>query len=369
MVKPLPLGYSVEVGSLDKGSWHHILQTFDDANIYQTLSYEATRSGEDRISHMLVRKDGEVVAAAQSRITTLPFTSIGVAYVRWGPLWNRSGRPQNRNLFAIALRALRNEYACRRKLCIRVLPRIFDEQSGDFESAFAQEGFGLLTEEPVQRTLLLSLEHPIEELRAGLDQKWRNCLNRAEKNGLQILEGTSDELFGSFVDIYKEMHDRKQFVETSNVNEFRAIQRDLPESLKMRVAIALSDGRAAAAVVCSDIGDTGVYLFGATSDAGLSTKASYVLQWRVVAHLKSRGVKLYNLHGINPATNPGTYKFKLGLCGRRGKDVHYLGTFESSDSLSSRVVVNLATTTRRLYRNTKRAIRELPFRSPANHIG
>jgi hypothetical protein len=32
----LPPGYSVEVDTVDKTTWHQILETFDDANIYQT---------------------------------------------------------------------------------------------------------------------------------------------------------------------------------------------------------------------------------------------------------------------------------------------------------------------------------------------
>ncbi len=38
---------------------------------------------------------------------------------------------------------------------------------------------------------------------------------------------------------------------------------------------------------------------------------------------------IYNLNGINPTNNPGTYKFKKDLAGKNGKDVYYFGRFDS----------------------------------------
>ena len=91
----------------------------------------------------------------------------------------------------------------------------------------------------------------------------------------------------------------------------------------------------------------------------MHTSASHLLQWRAVGWLKEGGATSYNLHGINPATNPGTHRFKAGLCGRAGRDLHYLGSYESSDQTPSRMVVNMASSLRRAYRNGRRAIRQL----------
>jgi lipid II:glycine glycyltransferase (peptidoglycan interpeptide bridge formation enzyme) len=44
--------------------------------------------------------------------------------------------------------------------------------------------------------------------------------------------------------------------------------------------------------------------------------------------MKNSGCKYYNLNGINPLINPGTYHFKAGLSGKSGKDVYYLGRFD-----------------------------------------
>jgi hypothetical protein len=33
----------------------------------------------------------------------------------------------------------------------------------------------------------------------------------------------------------------------------------------------------------------------------------------------------YDLHGIDPVRNPGTYSFKKGLAGKKGKEVTFVG--------------------------------------------
>jgi lipid II:glycine glycyltransferase (peptidoglycan interpeptide bridge formation enzyme) len=353
MIAELKSGYSVEVDTVDKESWYSILEKFDDANIYQTWSYEAVRSGEKNLSHLVLRREGEVVAAAQARIVRIPYLNIGMAYLRWGPMWRLHGKEADEEVFAQAIRALRNEYVCRRRLLIRVLPLLFHDQAKMVNSILKQEEFAQPAIEEAQRTLLVNLSPSLEELRKGLDQKWRNCLNRAEKNGLQIIEGYDDDLFGTFIEIHRQMHRRKKFVETSDVNQFRMMQRDLPSSFKMKILLAFFDGKPASGVVCSSIGDMGIYLFGGTSNAGLSTKGSYLLQWEALSWLRGKGAKWYNLHGINPIKNPGTYRFKEGLCGVNGKDVYFLGAYDACENIRIGALFQFANLARVLFRNGK----------------
>jgi hypothetical protein len=39
------------------------------------------------------------------------------------------------------------------------------------------------------------------------------------------------------------------------------------------------------------------------------------------------------MSGINPERNPGTYAYKAGLCGKNGRDVYFLGLFDSYKGL------------------------------------
>lgn len=348
--------YTSEVDTVDEAAWCQILEKFSDANIYQTWSYDEVRCGREKISQLLLRKSGEIVAAAQARIVTIPFIKAGIAYVRWGPLWCRQQDKSDPEIFGQAIRALRNEYVCKRGLVLRLYPAIFDKEHARLLPILNQEGFSLFSEEKPSRTLILDLSQPLEELRKGLKQHWRRYLRVAEKSGLEIVEGTGDSLFETFVTVYKEMVARKGFSEPNNIDEFRRIQKKLPDKFKMKLMLCRSGGKVCAGLICSLIGNTAVYLFGATSNAGLKLRGAYLLHWKLIEWLKENNVTYYDLNGIDPVLNPGTYKFKADLCGDNGKDVCFLGRFDSSTNLFSHACVACGDKFRMIYRTLKKKV-------------
>jgi lipid II:glycine glycyltransferase (peptidoglycan interpeptide bridge formation enzyme) len=124
-------------------------------------------------------------------------------------------------------------------------------------------------------------------------------------------------------------------VEPNDIGQFRQIQAQLPDRLKMRIMLCSAGGHIAAGAIYSAVGKTAVYLFGATSNAGIKSRGSYILQWKLIEELKRMGVSVYDLNGINPTENPGTYKFKSDLSGNNGRDVYFLGRFDARGSLIS----------------------------------
>jgi len=325
---PLEAGYTAEFDSVDRSEWYKIINQFSDANIYQTWDYDAVRCGEGNISHFILRFSDKIVSVGQARIVKTPLLGLGVAYIRWGPLWQLGNQNTDPFVFRMAIRALRNEYVCRRRMILRIYPFLYNINSSSFRELLIQEGYNPTPGKDPQRTLLLDLQQPLDEIRKNFKQKWRNGLNRAEKNKLEIVEGTEDYLFEYFIMIYRELLKRKQFKEPSDINEFRLIQRDLPFRFEMGIFLCNSSEIYSAGAIFSCIGDTGVYLFGATNDQGMKDKASYLLQWRAIQWMKDNGCRYYNLNGVNPMVNPGGYHFKSGVAGKTGKDVHYLGSFD-----------------------------------------
>jgi hypothetical protein len=332
-------GYKAEFGSLDKEAWHKVLSRFKDTNLYQTWSYDMVRSGRKDVAHMILRKGDTVVAAAQARIVRLPLLRKGIAYVMWGPMWHPAEASDDAEVFRQAVRALKNEFSCRRGLVLRIYPLAFREQYGDLEKILQEEGYASIENDRVKRTLILDLNPPLEEIRANLDQKWRNCLNRSEKNGLELIVGEEEALFSEVTKIYWEMVSRKKLVELSDIDHLKAVQRDLPPALKLKVILCRLNDETCAGGIFSTIGSAGVYLVGATSDVGMKTNGSYTIQWAFLKWLKENGFLKYDLNGINPHTNPGTYHFKRGLAGKHGREVEFLGKFQVADSILSDLVV------------------------------
>ena len=120
----------------------------------------------------------------------------------------------------------------------------------------------------------------------------------------------------SSVEMYKQMRNRKTFETTVDIEEFGRIQEDLPKTQRMRISICEQEGKPVAGIVASAIGDSAIYLLGATSDDGLNAKGSYLLQWTLIQWLKENGVKMVRLGRHRPGRQSRrVYHFKKGFSG------------------------------------------------------
>lgn len=330
---------AVEIDRVDEHAWHCILGMFEDANLAQTWSYGAARWGGGNLSHILLKRDGEIVAAAQAVIRRVPLVGAGMAYVKCGPLWQRRGKPRDLEMLRQVLRALREFYIRRCGLLLRIFPAPTTEDIGAMRSIFKKEGFERDFSIGTPRTVFMDLSHSLEDLRSSLKPTWRRNLVLAERNNLFIKHGVSDELFDSFVTLYRQMLGRKRIVGVVRIDYFKEMQRTLPEALKMRVMICEHQGEAIAGLVVPYIGNTAQNVLAATGDRGLDLRGSYLLHWRMLEWLKAQGCRWYDLDAVNHAFYPGISQFKMGFAGRLGCEAERVGRFEYCASTPSRLSI------------------------------
>jgi lipid II:glycine glycyltransferase (peptidoglycan interpeptide bridge formation enzyme) len=190
----------------------------------------------------------------------------------------------------------------------------------------------------------VDLSPSVEDLRKKLDKKWRNQLSSSEKNNLKVMWATGSDGYQTFCLIYGQMRRRKTFETTVDVEEFGRIQQNLIEPHRMQVLICEDKGVPVAGLVASAMGDTAIYLLGATSDEGLKSKGAYLLQWTLIKWLKESGFKWYDLGGIDPEGNPGVYHFKRGFS---GIDVTQVNPLVACDSMVSSTIVKASLAMRR----------------------
>jgi lipid II:glycine glycyltransferase (peptidoglycan interpeptide bridge formation enzyme) len=190
-----------------------------------------------------------------------------------------------------------------------------------------------------------------------MSKNWRKHLNKAEKRGLAIIEGTDDCLFDNVHRLYGELLSRKRFEPGIKIEEYRKLQNILPNSFKMHIMVCEHEKRPIAGLVGSSIGDAGIELIAATGDDGLELGGSYLLRWKMLEYLKNSGCQYYNLNGINPERNPGGYQFKSGLCAKNGLDVKFLGTFEAYKGSLSHFAVGMGEMLRKSYNKINRFLR------------
>jgi lipid II:glycine glycyltransferase (peptidoglycan interpeptide bridge formation enzyme) len=309
-------GLIADINEASEAEWAEAMTSFADASIYQCWPYGRVKWGAGHNEHVALKQDGTVLSLAQVAIVKPPIPGVGMAYVTWGPLWKRKGLPPDEAPYRSMLEVLKDEYAHRRKLLLRIKPYGFEETDGAMRSVLEQAGF--LPTRGVQkakkRTILVDLGPSPDELRKRLSKKWRNSLTNSEKEGLTVKEGFSGEPLGAIQPMYHALMKKKNF-SGWDLDELARIQDLLEGRQKMRISTCEEEGRTIAASVCSALGDTAIGLIGMTGDEGRKRRAYYLLQWDEILWARKTGAATYDLNGINPETNPTVYHFKSGLNG------------------------------------------------------
>jgi lipid II:glycine glycyltransferase (peptidoglycan interpeptide bridge formation enzyme) len=325
---------SIEVDSVNRKTWTEILGQFDDACIEQTWSFATAAASKGLVSHLIIRQGAEIAAACQIQLRRIPVANLCVADVRWGPLVQRRGVDSSFMLPRM-IRALKDEYGIKRGCYLRISPHVIGQRKNEMKRLLADEGFYEDQSERPYRTLMLDLSPSLDELRSNFLQRWRRHLNKAEKSNLVITEGTTKNLFHIFLQLAAEMQERKNL--HFNYEQYGRIQEDLPELHKMKIFVCEHAGTPLAVTIGSAVGNTGIYLLGATGQSGLEFDASYLAHWRLIQWLKSMGARYYDLGAINPQLNPGGYFFKQGIAGKHGWDETFLHRHHGCFSLRGRL--------------------------------
>lgn len=208
-----------------------------------------------------------------------------------------------------------------------------------FEEAFSLNDFTIDRTRQPYHTIIVDLVRPLDVIRKQLDQKWRNQLNQSEKHNLQITTDGSADSFSAFLGLYDEMKGNKGFETSVNEREFERMQDQLPSSQKMQVFLARENGLAIGGLVCSRLGDTVIYLLGATIGRARELKAAYLLHWCAIKWFREQGALCYDLGGVDLKTNPGGHHFKSGF---KGNEMTHLPPHACSPGVVGTVIQSVS---------------------------
>ncbi len=185
-------------------------------------------------------------------------------------------------------------------------------------------------------TLMLDLTKSEDELFAGLTSKWRRNLRRGKENGLIVQKLTDpdiDELHAVLQEMekakgLKTLFPRKnleKLFEHHRSNFVFFTCRDEDRNLHGFRGSLIS-------------GSTATDYIAATTALGRNNRASFVTFWEMLSYCKANGITDYDLGGIDPAINPGVYKFKRGT---GAKPFETLGEWDRANPMWLLYVVNI----------------------------
>lgn len=325
----------IEIG--DENIWQSLIVNFCDSNLYHAWNYSKIVQKEKNLKHIALYKKDKLISVFQIRLRVAPILNRGIAYIFKGPVWQKKNGNNSPDDFKQIILAIKNEYAIRQKFFLRIRPFLysnsFNELSNDTEikSNFNIKG-------PYYNTLILDLKKDIAQIRKEFKSKWRNHLNNAERNSIELIRGTNQKLSNDFIKIYKEMLSRKKFTENVDLDSFIEFINQSNDFFKPNIIIAYQNQEPVSGMIFCCLGSTGISLFRATNEVGMKTNASYLVQYDTIKWLKDLGADTYDLGGIDPINNPSVYNFKLGISNTNVTD---LGIFETHKDKISKILVFL----------------------------
>ena len=278
--------------SFSAEEWDQILSAFPGFNLLQSFAYGEVKKTEGWLVERKLFWDGnECVGGFQAVIRKIPFLEKGLVWLNRGPL------AANSLILNEMLDLIKVSYS---GYYIRVAIPYAADITGFSETSRLGWASGKL-----------DLRQELSVLRKNLKQKWRNLLNKAEKNNIEI---RFSEEFLNFIQVQTCFLAEKNFSTNLQPEFLQNLQYLLPESNKMQAVNAYHDNEIVAGVLLIRYGDVIEYLAGNLSDKGRELGCGQLLLWQAINLAKNSGALELDLGGMDELrTPPGIYHFKSGI--------------------------------------------------------
>ncbi|MDQ7090854.1 MAG: peptidoglycan bridge formation glycyltransferase FemA/FemB family protein [Methylococcales bacterium] len=340
-----------QLQQLNQTDWLSAAKEFNDYGYMHYWAYgeqAAKRVNADSDQIAVLDENQKIVAMFNVRVKKIPFELGGIAYISGGAMIDKGQTDLGTTLTAV-LTVIKQAYVTKRGLVLRIFLR------PKTASMFADEAtiyhqLGFIEQGKTNATILVDLSPDLALIRKNLHQKWRNILNKSEKQEITVVAGNELSLFTDFEGLFTDLLQRKGLDIDMDNHFFKAVQENSPEQEKFHIAIAYKDELPISGHVSSISGDTSVYILGATNDVGRKLGAAYLLQWHVIEESKKQGCQWYDLGGINPEENPPVYQFKKRM---GGEETEVTPVFQIQSGLKGILTLGLE----KLYKQLRSKIR------------
>ncbi len=270
-----------------------------------------------------VRRLATGPAGAQVLFRSLPAGLGSIAYVPRGPLADLNDTATLQAL----LDAIRPLARRQRAICLKVEPNLEDDP------ALARQlhtlGFRP-SPQAVQprRTILVDLDADPEALLARMKQKTRYNVRLAARKGVTVRPGGEADL-PAFYRLMEVTAERDAFGIHSPAYYAAAYHLFVPAG-RGRLLLAEYGDQLLAGLIVLALGDTAIYVAGASSDEERQRMPTYLLQWEAMLWAREQGCRSYDLWGVPDEEEAtleaefnrrgdglwGVYRFKRGFGGR-----------------------------------------------------
>lgn len=301
----------------EKSAWDQFVTGHPEANFLQSWDfYEFHKSRGNEVVRRLALKDGKIVGAYAGVVEHAKRgRHLAIA---GGPILDWADKSLVKAVFA-DIAAAGRENNC---VFVRVRPQL--ELSEKSLKLFEQD-LGLKKAPmylSVEYAGILNLEKTEEELLAGMRQRLRRALRKAEKNHIVVEKTTDPAAIKTFYDIQLQTakrHDFYAFSEDFLEKQFRAFAPNGEAVLYT----AKYEGEILAQNFMIFYGNEVSYHYGVSSELGTKLSGAPLLHLEAMRDARGRGIKRYNFWGI-VGEDETKHRFYGVSCFKRGFGVDEL---------------------------------------------
>jgi lipid II:glycine glycyltransferase (peptidoglycan interpeptide bridge formation enzyme) len=286
--------------SVASGAWDRGMAMLS-AHPLQTALWGDSRESVDGISQIRLQKmgqDNSVLAMARVEIRKIPF----LGRIAWIPRGPAVAYGHDRTSIIVSLQ----QELKARGFLIAVIQPWHEVTDSD-------------TAGKMPRTIWIDLTVGEERLFKNLDPQWRYGVRRASREGVAVELSSSTEDVNAFFQLCTQISQTKGFQLPGSASLIaRLIQSTAENSeVEAKFFVARCGGKLGAGAIVMRCGENAHYLWGGVDREYSGLRTGEAVQWAVIQWALSRGCKVYDLEGIDPTNNLGTYKFKKKMGGRQ----------------------------------------------------
>lgn len=301
----------------NKEKYTKFLQTHERCNFQQSLEWGKVK--ESWKNEVVIAEDdkGNIVGSISVLIRKLPFFG-SMMYSSRGPICDIHNKEVLQELTDGLKELAKRENA----FVLKIEPDIKSEDK-EFRKIIEEIGYKVKDDaknfaDEIQPRYVFRLDikgKTEEEIFAGLHQKTRYNVRLATKKGVQIKDGTREDL--------KDFH--KIMIETGTRDGFMIRPLEYFEKMydclapeHFRLLMAYHEDKPIAGIILITYGNKTWYLYGASSNSHRNLMPNYLLQWEGIKWAIEQKQDMYDFRGVSGVvdeTHPqyGLYRFKKGF--------------------------------------------------------
>jgi hypothetical protein len=300
---------SIELDCLQQAAWERLFDAVPGSTLEQSWCYgEAVRDAAGREVRRGLVSNGEGPVALVQVFEHRLFGVVRVSEILRGPLFLPEATEEERaGTLALVARTWPRG--------ILRFPRWLPELEDVPASHDMLRSAGLRRVVTGYSTRMLDLTPSIEELRDGLDGKWRNALSGAEKAGLRVKPARGGDAVARIAEAHDRVRRRRRFVGPSGATATAFLARVRRKRDLLAVTVSRGSAPISGALFLGH-GQCATYYMGWTSKEGREANAQNLAIWQGIGLLKKDGFRALDLGGIDTHREPGIARFKIGIGGR-----------------------------------------------------